>query len=392
MRAAGVGKTYKMLEDVREMRAAGVDVVIGYFEPHGRKETIAKAEGLEFVPRKMIAYRGSARLVLRTIRRRGQNTRAVAVIGAGRLGQKLVHILRSQPWTGYTVSYFVCNERAGRELLGVPVYGPTENIEEILDAHPVDAVLIALPQERTAQLTDVLNKLSNSMVDVNVIPDLLSYQFLRHEVQQIGSLPIVNLTHSPQTGWNATFKRVLDVAVSLAILLLISPLLLLIALLVKCTSRGPVFYRQQRASLGGREFDIIKFRSMVVNAEAATGAVWATKNDPRVTPIGRILRKTSLDELPQLLNVLRGDMSLVGPRPERPELIERFSRQIPRYAMRHHVKAGITGWAQVSGYRGMTSLRKRIQYDLDYISRWSVGFDVYILVLTIFRGFIHKQD
>lgn len=369
-----------------------IEVVISHFlhsAPMSRK-----LQGLFLVvwPTMMIFYRGSARMILRSFRRRGRNRRTVAIVGAGRLGQKLLHEIRRQRWTGYDVLYFVEDTRVGQEFLGVSVRGPVGDIERIIQSHPVDVVMVALPQERSAQLADVLDRLSGSLVDVNVVPDLLSYQFLTHRVRQLGSLPIVNLTHSPQSGHNVLLKRAFDIAGAAVALLVLSPLMLLIAMAILCAGRGGVFYRQRRASLGGREFDIIKFRSMVPDAEAADGAVWAARHDPRVTPIGRLLRKLSLDELPQLINVLRGDMSLVGPRPERPELIDRFSHQVPRYMLRHHVKAGITGWAQVRGYRGQTSLRKRIQYDLDYINRWSFGFDLYILLLTVLRGFVNPQD
>jgi len=342
-------------------------------------------------PLALIFYRGTMRLMLRSLRRHGRNLRTVAVVGAGRLGQKLVHAIRRQPWTGYEVLYFIEDHRVGDALLGLPIHGPLAEVERIIQDNPIDAVMVALPQERSDQLADVLNRLSASLVDVNVVPDLLSYQFLRHRVHQIGMLNVVNLTHSPQTGWHAVMKRAFDIVFSSAALVVLAVPMLMIAWRVRRSGPGGVFYVQRRASLGGAEFDLLKFRSMALHCETGDAA-WTAKDDPRVTPIGRILRKFSLDELPQLLNVLKGDMSLVGPRPERPELIERFSRQVPRYVLRHHVKAGLTGWAQVNGYRGMTSLRKRIQYDLDYINRWSFGFDLYIIVLTIFSGFISKQE
>ncbi len=346
-------------------------------------------------PTALIAYRGTVRLILRSLRRRGRNLRTVVIVGAGRLGQKLLDAMRHQAWTGYDVLYFVEDRRIGSEFLGVPVFGPIGEVDRIISEHPVDAAFVALGEDRSKAVADVLDRLATSLVDVNVVPDLLGYHFLRHEVRQIGRLPIVNLTHSPQSGWSAIVKRVFDVAGSLVALIVFSPLLLVIAAVIKLTSSGPVFYRQRRASLGGKEFDIIKFRSMVPGAagDAADAHEWSTSPcDPRITPVGRILRKLSLDELPQLFNVLKGDMSLVGPRPEQPRFIERFSRQVHRYVLRQHVKAGITGWAQVNGFRGRTDLRKRIQYDLDYINRWSLGFDLWILVRTVSRGFLHPPE
>ena len=372
----------------------GLEVVITHFlhrPPTPRVSILLQTVFLLVWPMLMIGSRGAARAVLRFLRRRGRNLRTAAVVGTGRLGQKLLHVLRKERWTGYRVAYFVEDTRIGQEFLGIPVRGPVENVDQIVAAKPVDAVFVALPRERSDQVVDVLGKLSAETIDVNVVPDLLSYQFLRHRVQQVGQLPVINLTDSPQQGFRAAGKRVFDFLGASVLLVLASPLMLAIAVAVKLTSRGPVFYRQRRASLGGREFEILKFRSMVPNPGNEDSGEWSTAaNDPRVTRLGRILRMLSLDELPQLFNVLRGDMSLVGPRPELPAFVHRFREQVPRYALRHHVKAGITGWAQVNGFRGRTSLHKRLQYDLDYINRWSLGFDLWILLRTVVRGFYNR--
>jgi putative colanic acid biosynthesis UDP-glucose lipid carrier transferase len=213
---------------------------------------------------------------------------------------------------------------------------------------------------------------------------MLSYNLLRHELEAIDNLPMVNLTHTPLRGWNGVVKRIMDVTVAAVALVVLSPLMAAIALAVRLTSPGPVLYRQTRASLGGQPFEILKFRTMVPDAERRTGAIWADgETDPRLTSIGRFLRRWNLDELPQFWNVLVGEMSLVGPRPERPELVERFGRKIPRYMLRQHAKAGLTGWAQVNGLRGRTSLRKRVQYDLFYLCNWTLGFDLKILLMTL---------
>jgi len=333
----------------------------------------------------LVTYRGAARAFLRRVRRRGRNLRTVAIVGDGRAAQTLFHVLGRQRWTGYAVQYFVA-DRPGRRLCGLPVRGPLERVGAILEAEPVDAAFVALPKDAASRLPEVLDKLSGRLVDVSVVPDLLGHAFLRHEVRQIGPLPVVSLTHSPQSGWNAAMKRIFDVVAAAVALVVLAPLLLLIAVAVKFSSGGPVLYAQRRASLGGRPFRILKFRTMRDGraGEEIDEEAWSTDPaDPRITPLGRVLRRLNLDELPQLLNVLRGDMSLVGPRPERPGFVRRFTRQVPRYVLRHHVKAGITGWAQVNGYRGRTSLTKRIQYDLDYIGRWSFGFDLWILLRTL---------
>ena len=330
--------------------------------------------------------------VLRRFRARGWNQRHAAVVGIGRLGQKLCHTIRHNTWTGIVVQYFVGDPSMHEKLLGLDVLGPVDEIDRILTERPVDMVFVAMPGSDGEQVEQVLGRLATTTVDVQVVPDLLAFHFLRHDVTQLDNLPIISLTHSPQHGWNSLLKSVCDVGGAAAALVIMAAPMLIIALAVKLTSRGPVFYRQRRASLAGREFAIIKFRTMVPDAEADSGPVWADTADARVTPIGRFLRRTSLDELPQILNVLAGRMSLVGPRPERPEFIERFRRQVPRYMLRSQVKAGLTGWAQVHGLRGMTSLRKRLQYDLYYITNWTFGLDLRILLMTLFRGFLAPKD
>lgn len=210
-------------------------------------------------------------------------------------------------------------------------------------------------------------------------------------MDELDGLPIVSLQSSPLYGWNSVFKRAFDLGFGSLILVMVSPLMALIALLIKLTSKGPVLYRQERVGMDGHTFEMLKFRTMKEDAESETGPVWAKENDSRRTSIGRFLRKTSLDELPQLFNVLKGEMSLVGPRPERPVFVEKFRNSIPSYALRHKIKAGMTGWAQVNGWRGNTSLEKRIEHDLYYIQNWSIGFDLRILFMTLWRGFFSKS-
>ena len=276
--------------------------------------------------------------------------------------------------------------------MGLEVKGPLNSTAGAIAAQPVDIVFVALSGASRDKTDHVLRQLASTSVDIRVVPDLPSLHYLKHEVTLIDDLPIITLTHSPMHGWSGMLKRAFDLVFATAALLAMAFPMLVIAVLIKLTSRGPVFYRQQRASLATEPFTIIKFRTMVPNAEAASGPVWTARNDPRVTPIGRILRYTSLDELPQLLNVIRGDMSLVGPRPERPELVERFRRTIPRYMLRHQARAGLTGLAQVYGLRGQTSLRKRIQYDLHYITNWTFGLDIRILLMTVFGRLFNRHE
>jgi exopolysaccharide biosynthesis polyprenyl glycosylphosphotransferase len=223
------------------------------------------------------------------------------------------------------------------------------------------------------------------------VPDLLQYITFRAGVEDMDGLPVVHLTQVPMTGWMSLVKRTLDLAISSAALVVLSPLLGAIAAAIRLSDGGPVLYRQRRMGLDGRPFDILKFRSMRVGAEEDTGPTWAQPDDPRRTRVGRFLRQWSLDELPQLWNVLRGEMSLVGPRPERPEFVREFKEKFPQYMVRHRVRAGITGWAQVNGWRGNTSLSKRIEYDLYYIENWSLSLDFRILWMTLRHGLRHRN-
>ena len=332
-----------------------------------------------------------SRGMLRALRRRGWNKRVAAIVGTGRLAQRLYHTLRKNVWTGIEPLYFV-DDSERDALLGLNVLGPVESVEKIISHQPVDIVFIALPDKNHDKTKLVLNALETLPLDIRIVPDLLSFQFLGHDVTQLDNLPIISMTHSPQHGWNSLLKRGFDVVASLICLAVAAVPMIAIAVATRLTGKGPVFFRQQRASLSGKPFSMIKFRTMIPDAEKNTGAVMADRGDPRVTRLGAFLRKTSLDELPQLFNVLVGDMSLVGPRPERPELIARFRKQIPRYMLRSQVKAGLTGWAQVNGLRGgKTSLRKRVQYDVYYITNWTFGLDLRILVMTMFRGFINPN-
>ncbi len=337
--------------------------------------------------------RFALRIALRRLRARGFNMRRAVIVGAGKPGQKLAEAIERNPWTGIRVVGFVDHrpERKGKKFAGAQVLGPIVDLPAIIASSSADQVFIALSGRDSWLIEEVMGLLAETMVDVRVVPDLFSFYTLNREVGEFDGLPVLAVRESPLHGWSRVVKRAVDIGFSLAVLILLLPLLLLLAALVKLTSKGPVFYRQERMGLGGDVFGMYKFRSMRTDAEAATGAVWAKENDPRRTAFGAFLRKTSMDELPQFLNVLVGDMSIVGPRPERPVFIEEFKKKIPRYMFRHKMKAGITGWAQVNGWRGNTSLRKRIQYDLYYIEHWSNWFDVRVMFLTVLRGLIGKN-
>lgn len=337
-------------------------------------------------------FRLGVRAFLRTLRRRGWNRRQAAIIGTGRAAQRFHEALNRNRWTGFEVAYFVddAEHRESDTLRGLPLRGPLAALGEIVDKHPVDSFFVALPTHDVQRVNEVLAALDTSSADVRLIPDVSPTYTLRPEVTQLDGMPVLSLRQTPLYGWNALVKRAFDLIVgSLCLLVALLPMAV-IALLIKRSSPGPVLFRQRRVGLDGREFTMVKFRTMRVDAEAG-GPRW-TPDTAGLTPIGRFLRRTSLDELPNLFNVLSGHMSLVGPRPERPEFIREFRHEIPRYMLRHKTKAGMTGWAQIRGYRGNTSLRKRIQHDLYYIRNWSLALDMRILLATLTRAWFSSHE
>lgn len=332
------------------------------------------------------------RVVTRRILASGGSQRNVVAIGEGKLLEDVLNRLASYEETGLSVRGVVSRDGSpGDYIAGEPVLGCFRDLPTLLREANAHEVVIALPPEQHQELYTILEVLKNEMISIRLIPDVQRYAALSCETENFEGLPIVHLNDSPLEGLGAAAKRVTDVVLSALGLLLLSPLLLLIALLVKATSRGPILYSQVRIGLDGRTFEMLKFRSMRVDAEDQTGAIWAKRLDDRRTAIGTLLRKTSLDELPQLWNVLRGEMALVGPRPERPVFVDTFRSSIPHYMLRHKVKAGITGWAQVNGWRGDTDLDRRIECDLFYIRNWSYALDLKILTMTLWRGFINKN-
>ncbi len=347
----------------------------------------------------LIVHRYAFRLILRTLREHGWNRRHMAIIGTGRLGQIAYHTFLRNSWTGINCAYFISHHDTTRreQCLDHPVCGGLDDLERVLEQRPVDGVIIALPQSRSHLLPSVLMKLSRFPVEVRIIPDVSPrYMPINLAISELEGMPVLSVRRSPLSGYGAMVKRLVDLAVGAAAMVIFGPLMLFIAALIRLEDGGPVFFRQTRVSIGGRHFAIYKFRTMSSGGddEAPAGRgieVWTHRDDARITRIGAWLRHFSLDELPQLFNVLRGDMSLVGPRPERLDLLEHFREDWRGYMLRQNVKAGMTGWAQVNGLRGDTSLRKRLQYDLYYVRNWSVLFDVRILFLTLLRGFRHPN-
>jgi Undecaprenyl-phosphate glucose phosphotransferase len=330
------------------------------------------------------------REALRVARRRGYNQRFAIVVGGGEPAAEVLRVLRRRPDVGIRVLGLL-SDKADTPGLDTPRLGGLEEIRSVLDRQQVDVVFIALPHSDYSRLTAVLNDIGDDPVAIHFVPDVFHLASLRGGVEEFETVPFIHLRESPLYGWNLVLKRGFDLAFGALALLVAAPAMLAIAAALKVTSPGPVLYRQERMGVDGRRFQMLKFRTMRVDAEKETGPVWARPDDPRRTRLGAFLRRWSLDELPQLWNVLRGEMSLVGPRPERPSFVEEFRRRVPGYMLRHKVKAGITGWAQVHGWRGNTSIEKRIEYDLYYIERWSLGFDVRILLQTFWHGFRNRN-
>jgi Undecaprenyl-phosphate glucose phosphotransferase len=340
----------------------------------------------------VIVERLLLRNALRALRRKGYRLQNLLIVGEGAPIETLIARMDKYPELGVRVAGVLVDPASQtREVRGKPVVGRFADLSSAIERLKIARVLISLPRDQSGQLDSLLSSLKDETIDVQLIPDIHEFVTLGCEIEDFDGLPILHLNDSPLDGWGAVAKRLTDLFVSLAALLLLSPFLALIALAVRLTSRGPVFYAQERMGLDGRTFEMLKFRSMRTDAEAKSGAVWAQAGDDRRTPIGAFLRATSLDELPQFWNVLRGDMSLVGPRPERPVFVTQFRQEIPLYMLRHKVKAGITGWAQVNGWRGNTSLDRRIECDLYYIRNWSYALDWKILLLTLWKGFINKN-
>ncbi len=342
----------------------------------------------------LLASSGRALIVIavRIRRSRGSSMSPAIIVGAGELGRTIARKVAELPQLGLRVVGFVDDLPAPPEAGSAPpLLGRIDELPVLLRAHRVTQVFFALPRGEHLQLERGLALIDKEVVDILVVPDILQFVMLRAGLESLDGIPVINLTETPLSGWYGPVKRAGDLVFALLALLLLSPLLAFIALLVKLSSPGPVFYRQERMSLDGTVFTMLKFRSMRVGAEEQTGAVWAREGDPRRTAVGRLLRRTSLDELPQLFNILRGEMSFVGPRPERPHFVEQFRERVPRYMLRHKVKCGLTGWAQVNGLRGNTSIEKRIEYDIFYIENWSLSFDLKIIWRTVWGGLLNKH-
>ena len=339
------------------------------------------------------AFRFSLREILVIARRKGYNMKHVLLVGYSRAAEEYIDRIKANPQWGYVI-HAILDDVVPRGTLykGIKVVGRVDNLEVILPENKLDEIAITLPLTQYGRLTDIVTLCEKSGVHTKFIPDYDSIIPSRPYTEDLMGLPVINIRNVPLTRMsNRVCKRALDVLGAGVGLILSSPLLLVIAVLVRTTSKGPVIFTQERIGRHNKPFHMYKFRSMQLQSEADEKKGWTTKDDPRVTKVGKFIRRTSLDELPQLFNILRGDMSLVGPRPERTQYVEKFKEEIPRYMIKHQVRPGLTGWAQVNGYRGDTSIRKRIDYDLYYIENWTFGFDIRIIFLSIFKGFVNKN-
>jgi putative colanic acid biosynthesis UDP-glucose lipid carrier transferase len=339
----------------------------------------------------LLAFRILRYSVFKYARKNELNIRRVGLVGTQPFASQIADKIREADWTGLKVSAFFGIEDAGEvtDREQIPNARRLSELPASISSLDLDEIWITLPLSHERILKKILYELRHQTITIRYVPQLSDLPLLNQSVSEFAGIPVLNLSETPMRGFNLIAKNIEDVVLSSLILVLISPLMLVIALGIKLTSPGPILYRQQRMGWNGKPFDMLKFRSMPVDAESCSGPVWATPDHNRATRFGAFLRRTSLDELPQFLNVLRGDMSIVGPRPERPVFVEKFKDEIPGYMKKHMVKAGITGWAQINGWRGNTDLSKRIECDLFYIENWSLWFDVKIIFLSVFKGFKH---
>lgn len=331
--------------------------------------------------------------IIRTFRRKGKNLKHILLVGYSRAAEGYIDRIKQNPEWGYWIHGILDDNRVlDSEYKGIKITGAVLDLADVIAANDYDEIVITLALDEYEKLEEIVNVCEKSGVHTKFVPDYNNMVSTVPYIEDLYGLPVINIRNVPLTNTaNLFIKRSMDILLgSICVILGLVPMLI-IALIIKCTSKGPVIYSQIRVGKHGREFKMFKFRSMYVENPEKEKSEWTTKGDKRVTKVGKFIRKTSLDELPQLFNVLGGSMSLVGPRPERPQFVEKFKEEVPRYMIKHQVRPGMTGWAQINGYRGDTSIKKRIECDLYYIENWSVGLDIKILFLTIFKGFINKN-
>lgn len=341
----------------------------------------------------MVLMRNAVRIVLRSIRRRGYNLKHIVLVGYSRATEEYIDRLTANPQWGYVVNGILDDKiPEGTLYRGVKVLGPIDSLENVLKENDLDEIAITLSLSDYNMLEDIVGQCEKSGVHTKFIPDYNSVIPSRPYTEDLSGLPVINIRRVPLTNTvNWIIKRIVDICGSLLAIILFSPIMVIASVAIKLQDGGPVIFKQERVGLHNKTFQMYKFRTMIIQKEGEEKTAWTVKDDPRVTGFGKFLRRTSLDEVPQFFNILKGDMSLIGPRPERPYFVEQYKEVVPRYMIKHQVRPGLTGWAQVKGYRGDTSIRKRIELDIYYIENWTLGFDIKILFMTVFSGFINKN-
>ncbi len=340
-----------------------------------------------------IAFRFVLRRTLRHFRRMGYNLKHILLVGYSRAAEEYIKRIIDNPQWGYSICGILDNHvPAGTTFKNVKVLGSLGNLEIILPENKLDEIAITLSLQDYDYLEEVVSVCEKYGVHTKFIPDYNSVIPSKPYTEDLMGLPVINIRHVPLiSGGNVLVKRLFDIFFSIFAIIVASPVMIVTAIAVKLSSPGPVLFKQERVGLHNKSFDMYKFRSMRVQNTEEEKKGWTTKDDPRVTKVGKFIRRTSIDELPQLFNILKGDMSIVGPRPERPQYVQKFMEEIPRYMVKHQVRPGLTGWAQVNGLRGDTSIKKRIEYDIFYIENWTFSFDIKIIFMTFFTGFINKN-
>ena len=327
------------------------------------------------------------------MREGGRNLKHIIIIGFSPAAASYIDRLKLNPQWGYRIhGIFDDNMADDFEYRGVPKIGTIDELESYLSENSLDESIITLNIKEYYKLESIVNICEKSGTHTKFVPDYYKFITTQPYIEDLNGLPVINIRNVPLSNTiNKIIKRIIDIIGAIVAIILFSPIMLVVAILVKVTSPGPVIFSQVRVGLHNKEFKMYKFRSMCVQNAAKESKAWTTSDDPRVTKVGKFIRRTSIDELPQFFNVLKGDMSLVGPRPERPFFVEKFKEEIPKYMIKHQVRPGITGWAQVNGFRGDTSIKLRIEHDIYYIENWTLGLDIKILFLTIFKGFINEN-
>lgn len=331
-----------------------------------------------------VIERAIIRYFLRLMRSRGFNIKYVLIIGAGEVGQKLVETINQNSYLGYKVIGFL-DDNIEKPISGVKIIGSVDDLDNILSSNQIiDRVILSIAPRHYKTIESLMFTCEKNGVRADIVPDYYRYLTAHPNIELLDDIPLISARYLPlDIFYNSLVKRIFDIIFVLCVSIVISPLLLVVAVIIKISSPGPIIYNQERVGEGGKVFKIYKFRSMYSDNEYIDDKHWTKKNDPRITPVGKIIRKYSIDELPQFYNILKGDMSLIGPRPERPYLVNKFKESVPKYMIKHHVRPGMTGWAQINGYRGNTSIVKRIEYDIYYVENWTVFLDLKIFLKTL---------